>query len=86
MLTMRFLASGDLQVSLYYSIRMAKSVSRIASETSEAIVQAFLQDYISPPETEERWKNIAQEFRDLWRFTHVVAVDGKYVVIEAPVK
>ena len=88
MLTMRFLASGDSQVSLSYLFRMGKkSVSRIVSETSEAIIQVLLQDYMSPPETEEQWKNIAQEFGDLWQFPHVVgAIDGKHVVIEAPAK
>ena len=84
MLTMRFLASGDTQVSLSYLIRMGKkSVSRIVSETSEVIIQVLFQDYMSPPETEELWKNIAQEFGDLWQFPHVVgAIDGKRVVIE----
>ena len=57
------------------------------SETSKAIIQVLLQDYMSPPETEEQWKNIAQEFGDLWQFPHVVgAIDGKHVVIEAPAK
>ena len=85
---MRFLVSGDSQVSLSYLFRMGKkSVSRIVSETSEAIIQVLLQDYMSPPETEEQWKNIAQEFGDLWQFPHVVgAIDGKHVVIEAPAK
>ena len=66
MLIMRFLASGDSQVSLCYLFQMGKkSVSRIVSETSEAIVQVLLQDYISPPETEEQWENTTQEFGDL---------------------
>ena len=88
MLTMRFLASGDSQVSLSYLFRMGKkSVSRIVSETSEAIIQVLLQDYMSPPETEEQWKNLAQESGDLWRFPHVVGtIDGKHVVIEALAK
>ena len=39
------------------------------------------------PETEEQWKNIAQEFGDLWQFPHVVgAIDGKHAVIVAPAK
>ena len=64
-----------------------KSVSRIVSETSEAILQVFLQDYMSPSETEEQWTNIVQVFGDLWQFPHVVeAIDGKHVVIETPVK
>ena len=42
---------------------------------------------MSPPETEEQWKNIAQEFGDLCQFLHVVgAIDGKHVMIEAPDK
>ena len=88
MLTMRFLASGDSQVSLLYLFRMVKkSVSRIVSETSEEIIQVLLQDYMSPPENEEQWKNIAQEFGNLLQFPHVVgAIDGKLVVIEAPAK
>ena len=88
MLTIRVLASGDSQVSLSCLFRMGeKSVSRIVSETSEAIIQFLLQDYPSPPETEEQWKNIAQEIGDLWRFPHLVgAIDGKHMVIEAPAK
>ena len=57
------------------------------SETSEAIIQLILQDYMSPTEPEEQWKDFAQEFGDLWQFTHVVgAIDGKHVVAEAPAK
>ena len=42
---------------------------------------------MSPLETEEQCKDIAQEYGDLWQFPHVVeATDGKHVVIEAPVR
>ena len=62
-----------------------KNVSCIVSKTSEAIVQIILQDYQSPPETEEQRKNVTQEFGDLWQFPHVVkTIDGKHVSIEAP--
>ena len=64
-----------------------KIASGIVSETSEAIVQVLLQGYMSPPETKEQWKNIAQDFGDLWQFPHVVgAIDGWHVGIEAPAK
>ena len=64
-----------------------KIVSRIVSETSAAIIQVLLQDYMSLPEIEEQWKNIAQEFGDLWQFPHVVgAIERKYVVNKAPAK
>ena len=53
MLTMRFLASGNSLVSLFYLFRMGKkSLSRIVSENSKVIVQVLLQDYMSPPKTE----------------------------------
>ena len=91
MLTLRFLVSGDSQVSLIFSFRMRKkSVSRIVSETCEAIIKVHLDyynDYTSSSETEEQWKRIAQEFEELWQFPHVVGVrDGKHVVIEAPTR
>ena len=64
-----------------------KSVSHIVSETSKAIIQVLLQDYMSPTETEDQWKNIARDFDGLWQFPHVVgAIDGKYVMTEAPAK
>ena len=54
MLTMRFLGSGDSRVSSSSLFRMGKkSLSRIVSGTSEAIIQVLLQDCMSPPETEE---------------------------------
>ena len=43
-----------------------ESVSRNVSVTSEAIVQALPRDYMSPPETKEQWKNIAQEIGEPW--------------------
>ena len=64
-LTIWFLASGDSKISLSYLFQMRKSVSRTVSEISKAIVQVLLQD-MSPSETKEQWKNITQEFVDLW--------------------
>ena len=88
MKTMWFLASGDSQVSLCYLIRMEKeSVSRIVSVTSEAIVQALPRDYMSPPETKEQWKNIAQEIGEPWQFPRVVgAIEGKHMEIAPTAK
>ena len=42
---------------------------------------------MSPPENEEQWKKISQDFDDMWQFPHVIgAIDGKHVVIEASAK
>ena len=45
-----------------------KSVSRIISETSEAIVKVLQSIYMSPPSSSDDWKNIATEFEEIWQF------------------
>ena len=88
MLTLRFLASGDSQRSLTYLFRMGKkTVSRIVSETCEALGQVLQPIYMFAPENEKQWKMIAQDFEDVWQFPHVIgAIDGKHILIEAPAK
>ena len=81
MLTLRFLASGDSQVSLTYLFRMGKkTVSRIISETSKAIFQVLMNTYLCPPKNVYQWKQTSDEFEQRWQFPHVIsAIDGKYV-------
>lgn len=39
------------------------------------------------PNTEVKWKRVAQEFEDKWNFPHCIgAMDGKHVLIQPPVK
>ena len=62
-----------------------KSVSRILSETSEALISVLEETYLSTPSSEAQWKKIASDFECLWQFPHVLgAIDGKHVMIEAP--
>ena len=86
MLTLRFFASGDSQRSMSFLFLMGKkTVSRIISETSEAIVKVLQPIYMSPPSSSDDWKKIAAEFEEIWQFPHVLgAIDGKHVQIEAP--
>ena len=85
--TLRFLASGDSQQSLSYSFRIGRiTVSRIVSETSQAIFQS-LHEYLRGPTSADEWKNIATGFEEQWNFPHVIgALDGKHVRIECPKK
>jgi len=85
-LTLRFLASGDSQVSLAFQFRVGdKSVSRIVSETSLAIWKVLQPIYVSPPTKASEWRRIAIDFEDLWQLPHVVgAIDGKHIAMEAP--
>ena len=85
-ITLRFLASGDSQISLSFMFRVGrKSVSRIVSETYKAIADVLTPKYVNAPKTPSEWKRIAVDFEDLWQMPHVVgAIDGKHIAIEAP--
>lgn len=72
-LTLRFSASGDSQVSLTYLFQIGKtSVNRIVSETREPIIKVHLNDYLFSLTTEEHCKRIAHNIEELWQFPHVI--------------
>ena len=55
-LTLRFLATGDSQQSLSFSFRIGKAtVSKIISETCDAIYTVLKDTYLSPPQSKEEW-------------------------------
>ena len=85
-LTIRYLASGDSQQSMSFSYRMGKAtVSNIIQETCQAIWDALNEEYLRPPTSTEEWKNIANEYIELWNFPHCVgAIDGKHIAIQCP--
>ena len=65
-LTLKYLATGDAQQSLSYSFRISKSsVSRIISETCEAIYASLAGKYLSPPTTQSNWLAISRLFEEL---------------------
>ena len=72
-LTLRFLATGDSQQSLSFSFRIGKAtVSKIISETCEAIYKVLKEKYLSAPETAAEWLNISEQFKDVWNMFHVI--------------
>ena len=87
-ITLRFLASGMSQFDISLSFRVGRStVSGIISKTCDAIYEVLTPLYMRPPNTEEEWKKISQDFEERWNFPHVVgAIDGKHVAIECPKK
>ena len=85
-LTLRFSASGDSQVSLTYLFQIGKtSVNRIVSETREPIIKVHLNDYLFSLTTEEHCKRIAHNIEELWQFPHVIG-DWKLAVAEVPAR
>ena len=87
-LTLRFLASGDSQISLTYLFHMGKkTVSRVISETCETLHEILCNKYLNAPKKKEQWKKISNDFEELWQFSHVIgAINGKHIRIQAPNK
>ena len=84
-LIFRFLASGDSQILMSFSYRIApSSVLFIIISPCEAIWNKLSQTELPQP-TEEDWKKKAEEFYSLWQFpTCIGAIDGKHIEIQAP--
>jgi hypothetical protein len=79
------LATGDLFKTISFSYRLGHStVYQLVIETCRAIVHRLMPE-VMPPPTEDRWKQIAQDFWMLWNFpNYLETIDGKHVTIQAP--
>ena len=67
---LRYLASGDSQISLSYNFKIWEIVCPIA---------------VKVPERKDDWKTLAKDFWNLWGFPHCLgAIDGKHCVITCP--
>ena len=86
LITLRFLASGESQQSLSLDFLMGRStVSKIVSETCEAIYFSLKDPYLKSPQNANDWRKISRRFEEVWNFPHVIsAIDGKHIRIECP--
>ena len=84
--TLRFLASGDVQQSLCYSFRIGKpTLSHIIAETCNAIYECLQAVYLHAPQSEEDWLKIAASFNEQWNMPHAIgALDGKHIRMQCP--
>ena len=85
--TLRFLCTGDAQITIATSYRISPSVvGRIIRQTCSVIWNVLLEKgYLRAPRTSKEWKDIASEFENKWDFPHCVgAIDGKHVMMQAP--
>ena len=85
-ITLRYLATGNSQVSLSFNFRVGRStICNILKETCSAIWEVLRAEFVRPPSTPEEWNGISEQFTRLWNFPNCVgAVDGKHVVVQAP--
>ena len=69
MLTLRFFASGDSQISLTYLFRMGKkTVSRVISETSEALYEVLSKMHLNAPKNSEEFQRSPKNFKNYGDF------------------
>lgn len=85
-LTLRFLCTGNSQVSLSFNFRMGRStVCGIVRETCDAIWSALQPQYVKAPSCEAEWVGVSKQFEQIWNFPNCLgAIDGKHIVMQAP--
>ena len=86
--TLRYLASGESQQSLSWFFRLSRTtVSKIVKETCKAVWKVLSPIYLRSPSTEQEWKQISNDFEEIWNLPHCIgAIDGKHIAIECPKK
>ena len=85
-ITLRFLATGETYKSLMYQYRVSEvSISRFVPEVCQVIIESFMEEYMSLPDSKEKWLSVAKEFEEKWQFPNCVgAIDGKNVPLINP--
>ena len=84
--TLRYLTSVESQQSLSWSLRLGRTtVSKIVRETCEAIWKVLSPIYLRSPSTEQEWKQISDDFEEMWNLHHCIgAIDGKQLQLNVP--
>ena len=87
-ITLRHFASGANYVGLSYGFRVAPNTIHYAiKKVSRAIVQVYKRQLVVPPNTEEGWRAVSDEFAQKWQFHHCLgAIDGKHIAVRKPPK
>ncbi|CAB3989267.1 Hypothetical predicted protein [Paramuricea clavata] len=86
-LTLRYLTTGDAQVTIGASYRISPTTTgRIIHKTCQVIWDVLKkQGFLELPQNKEQWKKISQDFNNYWNYPHALgAIDGKHIVIQAP--
>ena len=60
-ITLQFLATGETYKSLIYQYRVNEvSISRFVPEVCQVIIESFLEEYMSLPDSKEKWLAVAK--------------------------
>ena len=64
-ITLRFLVTGETCKSLMYQYRVSEvSISRFVLEVCQVIMKSFMKEFMSPPDSKEKWLSVAKEFEE----------------------
>ncbi|ODM90566.1 putative nuclease HARBI1 [Orchesella cincta] len=83
--TLRFLATGNAQISLAMNYRITPAaISKLLRQTMEALCQVLEASELPPP-SEKIWADSEKTNSENWNFSNCCgATDGKHVRIRAP--
>ena len=80
---LRYLVTGDAQVTISASFRMSPTV--VGCEVVWKVLST--KGFIKNPSTELEWKSIAEEFSRFWNFPNCLgALDGRHVIMHSPAR
>ena len=61
------------------------SISRFVPEVYQVIIESFMEEYMSLPDSKEKWLSLAKEFEEKWQFPNCVrAIGGKHAALIDP--
>ena len=85
-LTLRYLASGEPQLSLSFTFRISRTaISNILADTFEKIWKTLSDTYVRAPSSEIDWLTISDGFLEDWNMVHCIgAIDGKHIALRCP--
>ncbi|XP_029168797.1 protein ANTAGONIST OF LIKE HETEROCHROMATIN PROTEIN 1-like isoform X2 [Nylanderia fulva] len=84
-IVLRYLATGDLPLSIALSFRIGESTMRmLIKEVCQILINVLQPLYLSQP-NEEEWKSYAEGFWKRWNVPNCIgAVDGKHITLQCP--
>ena len=54
-------------------------------EVCQVVIESFIEDYMSLPDSKEKWLSVVKEFEEKWQFPNCVeAINGKHVPLINP--
>ena len=85
-ITLRYLATGDSQLSQAFNFRIGRSTAcNVIKTTCDGIWLALNETYSRAPASANEWEQIANSMFSSWNFPNCIGVlDGKHIAIECP--